>query len=274
MSRTAISILDPRSLILLLLTGCASAPGGSNQSIRILTYNIHAGQDATAQPNLERVAAVIRDQRADIVFLQEVDRRTQRAKGADHVAELERLTGMHAIFGKSLDYQGGDYGIAMLSRWPFESSQTVPLEVRPPQARSENRYEPRVGLYAQVQSPFGRLHLLNTHLDPAAEPTYRYQELIRLLAFARRNVPEDMPLLMGGDLNARDDTPDIAALTFSLTDSWRRCGGASPGHTFPANAPDRRIDYILMRNIDCTNAQVVETQASDHRPLLVTVVKR
>ncbi|MEX2282772.1 MAG: endonuclease/exonuclease/phosphatase family protein, partial [Gemmatimonadota bacterium] len=146
------------------------------------------------------------------------------------------------------------------------------LEVRPPQVRSENQYEPRVGLYAQVRTPTGRLHILNTHLDPAAEPTYRHQELIRLLAFARRTVPEAEPLILGGDLNARDDTPDIAALTLTFTDAWRRCGDDGPGHTFPAHAPDRRIDYLLLRGLSCSRSEVLVTHASDHRPFIVTII--
>ena len=112
--------------LLIVLSACASMPtAGGAGSIRFMTYNIHAGQDASAQRNIERVADLIRQVGADIVLLQEVDRRTQRAGGADHLAELERLTGMHAAFGKSLDYQGGDYGIALLSRWPLDTVQLV-----------------------------------------------------------------------------------------------------------------------------------------------------
>jgi endonuclease/exonuclease/phosphatase family metal-dependent hydrolase len=260
--------------LLIVLPACASMPAsGGAGSIRFMTYNIHAGQDASAQRNIERVAELIRQVGADIVLLQEVDRRTQRAGGADHLAELERLTGMHAAFGKSLDYQGGDYGIALLSRWPLDTVQRVPLAVHPPQARSENRYEPRIGLYARITTPLGPLHVLNTHVDPAGEPTYRHQEMIGLLAFARRTVPPTERFILSGDLNARDDTAELAALTFSLTDAWQRCGDGGAGHTFPASAPDRRIDYVLMRGLSCTRAEVVSTQASDHRPLLVTIVK-
>ncbi len=258
-------------ILALLSTSCAGArTSAPATAIRVMTYNIHAGQDAAQQKNLERVADLIKQAGADVVLLQEIDRRTQRAAGADHLAELERLTGMHAAFGKSLDYQGGDYGIALLSRWPLDSVRVVPLEVRPPQLRSENQYEPRVGLYARVRTPLGPLHVLNTHLDPAAEPTYRHQELIRLLAFARRTVPEAEPFILGGDLNARDDTPDIAALSLTFVDAWRRCGDGGPGHTFPAHAPDRRIDYVLMRGLSCSRAEVLVTQASDHRPFIVT----
>jgi len=60
----------------LLLTGCASIPGPGSTRVRVLVYNIHAGTDAERRDNLERVAEIIRQSRADIVLLQEVDRLT------------------------------------------------------------------------------------------------------------------------------------------------------------------------------------------------------
>lgn len=254
----------------LLLASCASLPSGPAAELRVLSYNIHAGKDAEQQPNLERVAELIRSARADLVLLQEVDRRTQRASGEDHLARLGELTGLHTAFGKSLDYQGGDYGIAILSRFPLDSIRLVLLPVQPPQERS-GTYEPRVGLHVIVRAPVRSFHVVNTHLDPAAQATYRHQELIILLAHMQRSVPPGTPLIFGGDLNARPETPDIGALAFGFTDAWGRCGGGGPGFTFPAHAPDRRIDYLLLRGVRCRTAEVLETRASDHRPLLITI---
>lgn len=264
--------MRPRSIAgLILLASCASLPGRPAAELRVLSFNIHAGKDAEQQPNLERVAELIRTAGADLVLLQEVDRRTQRANGEDHLAMLGQLTGLHTAFGKSLDYQGGDYGIAILSRFPLDSVRLVPLPVQPPQERSGTSYEPRVGLHAIVRAPARTVHVLNTHLDATAQTTYRHQELINLLAHMRRSIPEGAALIFGGDLNARPETPDLGALTFNFTDAWARCGGGGPGFTFPAHAPDRRIDYLLLRGVRCRSAEVLETRASDHRPLLITI---
>ncbi len=251
---------------LLLSTGCLSVATRS-PAVRVMTYNIHAGKDAAQMDNLQRVAALIDSAAADIVLLQEVDRRTQRSGGVDHFAELRRLTGMHGVFGKSLDYQGGEYGIAILSRWPVDSVAAVALKVDPPQARSGNSYEPRAALHVRVQMASGPLHVINTHLDPGAAGTYRRQELIAVMAHMKQNIPHEASVLFGGDLNARPNTDDIQAVSFALTDAFAACGMAS-GETFPAHAPDRRIDYIFYRRARCTTARVLETQASDHRPLL------
>ena len=256
-------------MIAMLAGACASARTDTAQ-LRVMTYNIHAGKDATQQINLARVAAVIDSADADIVMLQEIDRGTQRAGGADHLAELQRLTGMHAVFAKSLDYQGGDYGIALLSRWPVDTATTVQLEVEPPQERSGVSHEPRVALHAIVRTPGGPLHVVNTHIDSGREATFRRQEVIGLLARLRNHVPANAPVILGGDLNARPATDEIAAVSLSLTDAFAACGEGA-GETFPAHQPDRRIDYVFFRQARCLHARVLQTQASDHRPLLVTM---
>ena len=256
-------------LVCLLLAACAGSTTRTN-AVRVLTYNIHAGKDAEQRPNIAEVAALIDASDADIVMLQEVDRRTTRAGGADHFAELEQLTGMHAAFGKSLDYQGGDYGIAVLSRWPIDSATTVSLKVEPPQERSGVSHEPRVGLHVVVRAPSGSLHVLNTHIDAGGPGTYRRQEVIGLLARIRNAVPAGVPLVFGGDLNARPGTDEIAAVSLALTDAHAACG-QGPGETFPAHQPDRRIDYVFFRQARCLHARVLDSDASDHRPLLVTL---
>ena len=81
------------ALLLALACGaCGAISVRTSNEVRVLTFNIHAGKDSRQADNLARVAAVIDSAAADIVLLQEVDRRTRRANGADHFAELRRLT--------------------------------------------------------------------------------------------------------------------------------------------------------------------------------------
>ena len=232
--------------ILLLLAGCAgAATAPASRTLRVLTYNIHAGKDVAQQVNLDRVAALIQQERVE-----------------DVQAAIDR----HA-FARAIDFQGGEYGIGLLSRFPLDSLRVLPLAV----ATQQTSYEPRVGLYAQVKTPRGRLHVLNTHLDQSAQAAQRSQELMGLLAFVQRNLDPSEPLVLGGDLNTRPESPEIAALNLTFTDSWARCGNGGSGHTFPAHAPDRRIDYLLLRGTRCASAQVITSEVSDHRPLLVTI---
>lgn len=249
--------------------GCASLRT-SDETIRVLTYNIHAGKDAQGQLSIPAIAALIDSLQPDFVFLQEVDRRTTRANGEDHLAQLQQLTHMQSAFAKSLDFQGGDYGIALLSRWPIDSASTIPLVVQPPEERSGGSHEPRVALHAVLRAPGGPLHVITTHIDASGTSTYRKQEVVDLLAHLKRSLPAGAPVVFGGDLNSRPASDEINAISLSLTDAWATCG-SPPGETFPAAKPDRRIDYIFFRHAQCLHARVPESQASDHRPLLVTL---
>jgi endonuclease/exonuclease/phosphatase family metal-dependent hydrolase len=236
--------------------------------LRLLVYNIHAGKDAAGIDNLERVAALVRSTRADVALLQEVDRGTRRSGRVDQPAVLAARTGFSVAFGKTLDYDGGEYGIAVLSRWPIQDDTLIRLPVEPPQLRSGPSYEPRGAQRVVVRAPGADLTIVNAHIDASREDHYRRQEIRTVLAIARGTGP----IVVGGDFNS---TPESAvqsdARQGGLRDAWPTCG-AGDGLTYPARAPVRRIDYVyLTGTATCSHAEVLESEASDHRPLLVTV---
>lgn len=233
-------------LLLPLLLGCALArPAG--RELRVLVYNVHAGKDAAGRDNLERVAALVRETKADVALLQELDVGTRRSGGVDQPAVLARLTGMHAAFGRTLDFQGGQYGIGVLSRWPVAAHAVRPLPVEPPQARSGGSYEPRGALHARIAAPWGTLHVVNTHLDASRDDGWRRQELRTVVALAdslRR--AGDGVVLVGGDLNSEPGSEVQAmAARGGLADAWPQCGAGQP-LTYPAVKGTKRIDYLYL----------------------------
>lgn len=258
--------------MLVLVTACAPYRGG-DAPLRVLVYNIHAGKDAKGVDNLARVAEIIRDSRANIVLLQEVDKGTERSGKVDQVAELTRLTGYSGAFGKTLDYQGGDYGIAILSRWPISNDTLIHLPVEPPQHRSGVSYEPRGALRVSIDAPGGTLRVLNTHIDASREDTYRLQEARTLLSIAGALRDSGYTVLVGGDLNSEPQSAVIALFApAGWNDGFRACGKGS-GLSYPADVPVKRIDYLMMAGgTHCTSATVLNTEASDHRPVLFEVV--
>ncbi len=242
------------------------------QVLNVLVYNIHAGKDAAGTPNLRQVADLVRSTRADLVMLQEVDRGTRRSGNVDQLQALIDGARLRGAFGRTLDYDGGTYGIAMLSRGGFLFDDTLPLQVTPAQARAGGSHEPRGVLLTVTPTAAGRLYAMTTHLDASREDRYRRQEAAELVAVVKARLSNDTPVLLGGDFNSEPDSAVQQRFRAAgLRDAWAECGHGD-GFTYPADKPVKRIDYLfLTATLRCTDARVIDTRASDHRPLLVTV---
>ncbi|MBE0535978.1 MAG: endonuclease/exonuclease/phosphatase family protein [Phycisphaerae bacterium] len=240
-----------------LIAGCGANRAASR--ITVLTYNIYHGEDAAGGSNLDAVAGIINTFRPDLVALQEVDEKTTRVKGLDLTAELAERTGMEGRFGKAMDYAGGGYGVAVLSRLPIVGEANHPLP-------HGTGVEPRTALGVEVRLPDGRRVLfVSTHLDHKRDPKDRLAQA----AVARELFADaDTPVILAGDLNA---TPDSETLALFMPE-WQWTAGRDPQPTFPADEPNRTIDYILIKPAE--RWRVVETRvieekvASDHRPVL------
>lgn len=224
--------------------------------IKILTYNIHHGEGMDGVFDLGRIAEVLLREQPDLIALQEVDQGTERSGNVKQAEQLGTLTGMHVTFGKAMDYQGGDYGVAILSRWPFQRIDNRPL----PHA---DGYEPRTALTVAVQSPSGaRLRFTTTHLDQGRDATNRIlqaAELNRLL------VLDDVPSILAGDFNSRVDTEVMEKMRSLWADMFIE--PLPPG----AERPRYRVDYVMAR--PGPRWRSVESRAldapgvSDHRPV-------
>jgi endonuclease/exonuclease/phosphatase family metal-dependent hydrolase len=259
-------------LLAALTLACATGRAAPRRTARVLVYNMHAGKDAAGVDNLARIAALVDSVDADIVLLQEVDRNTRRSGQVDQVATLARLTGYDAAFGKSLDYQGGEYGIAVLSRWPIASDTVAPLPVEPPQPRAGGAYEPRAALRVTIAAPGGPMAVVNTHLDASGDDRWRRQEIRTVIAIVDSLRGRGIPTLAGGDLNSTPDSEvQRTARGAGLRDAWTACGSGD-GLTYPADSAVKRIDYLyLTGSAACSSGVVIRSDASDHRPLLFVV---
>ena len=261
----------------LTLTACArshrASAAGPASTFNVLVYNVHAGKDAAGKDNLQRVADVVHEVNADIVLLQEVDKGTRRSGGIDQPAEYAKRTGYHVAFGRSLDYDGGEYGIAVLTRWPIRRDSAIHLPVDPPQERSGGSHEPRIAMSTLIAAPFGDLAMFNTHIDASGDDRWRLQEIRTIEQLARSAVRGGAPrVLFGGDFNSTPESAvQIELRANGFRDSWQTCG-AGDGFSYPADTARKRIDYLfLIAGIECTTARVVNTDASDHRPVLFTL---
>src|SRR5262245_12961345 len=95
----------------------ANPTAGKNNTISVLSYNIHHANPPSRADviDIEAIAKVINQQQPQLVALQELDVHTKRSGVTLHEAqELGRLTGMQYYFFKTIDYDGGEYGIGIL----------------------------------------------------------------------------------------------------------------------------------------------------------------
>jgi endonuclease/exonuclease/phosphatase family metal-dependent hydrolase len=232
-------------------------PAAPSPTLRVLSYNIHHGEGTDGKVDLPRLATVIRAADPDLVALQEVDRKTRRTGGVDQTAELARLTGLHGVFGKQIDYQGGEYGQAVLSRLPLGGA-TVHLLPGEPDREQRIAFEARFKIGGRDAS-FVSTHL---HHQSAAFRERQAATLNVLFGMAERSV------ILAGDLNA---TPESAAIR-SLAGTWTLATADPRLLTFPSSRPTKQIDYVIHRPsglLRATTATVVdEPVASDHRPVL------
>lgn len=108
--------------MILLLIGC-SMPFAGAQSLKVLSYNIHHGADKDEINTLQEMGEFIKSSNADLVGLQEVDSICTRSGNVDQMKELAEITGMYYVFQRHFEYDGGAYGLGILSRFPITSQQ-------------------------------------------------------------------------------------------------------------------------------------------------------
>jgi endonuclease/exonuclease/phosphatase family metal-dependent hydrolase len=242
----------------------AAAGAHAQDTVRVLSYNIRHGAGMDLEVDLERTAAVIRRLRPDVVLLQEVDSSTARTGGVDQAKTLASLTALpHYVFGRFMTYDGGAYGMALLSATPV---------VRQVNHVLPDGEEPRSALAARIRPVpggpeivFVGIHLYRT----AAERFEQARTLVKEFA------DEPAPVMLVGDFNSEPGDPVMRL----LGEHWSMPAKPTDNRlTWRADAPEVEIDHILYRpdaRFEVVEYQVIdEREASDHRPVLMTVVVR
>lgn len=248
---------------LLLTVGSLATPASvspARKRFRVMTYNIHVGVGMDKKLDLQRIADVINRAHPDLVGLQEVDRGVKRTEGKDEIAELAAMTRMDYAFAHNLDYQGGQYGVAILSRSLLRNIDHRMYE-------NKREAERRGMLKVEVDIGGRKLNFVTTHLDYqfADGRLFEAEQLLKFLS----GITD--PLVVVGDLN---DEPRGSAYMLMLTrfqDAWSGSRAKGDGWSYPADKPIKRIDYIFYRAADgvqVKKAWLVDSLASDHVPLM------
>jgi endonuclease/exonuclease/phosphatase family metal-dependent hydrolase len=240
-----------------------TSTSAGKKSLRVMTYNIHVGVGMDKKLDLQRIAEVINAEDADLVGLQEVDRGVKRTEGKDEIAELAQLTQMNYAFAHNLDYQGGQYGVAILSRFPIKQIDHRKYENR---REAERRGMIRV----EIEVAGRTINFVTTHLDYQFEEgrVFETEQMLKFLEGVKG------PLIVVGDFN---DEPGGNAYKLMLTrfnDAWIIAKKKEQGLSYPADKPVKRIDYIFTRRSDrlgVKGPKIVTTLASDHLPVVAEI---
>jgi endonuclease/exonuclease/phosphatase family metal-dependent hydrolase len=257
------------AVVLAILAVMAVAPrgearGSESRDVRVMSYNIHHGEGADGRLDLDRIAGVIRSEKAEVIGLQEVDRFWRRSDFVDQVAYLAEELDMHAAYGANLDLSSDDpsqprrqYGTAILSKYPIVESKNTLL---PKLSNSEQR-----GLLeALIKVKGAPVRFYDTHLQHNNSGERALQ--VRAIMEHTRDVKG--PQVLVGDLNALPEAPELAPLYERYNDAWP-LGGEGPGYTISAENPTRRIDYVFVTpDVAVRGASVPRTLASDHLPVV------
>ena len=249
-------------LLALAIVACVAAQEPQAPSeLRVVSYNIKHGRGMDEKVDLSRTADVLRPLRPDIVGLQEVDNRATRSGSVDEAERLGQLLGLNHAFGKFMDFQGGAYGMGILSRWPID-------RVEPLQLPEGN--EPRVALIVHTRLPGGQpLAVVNVHFDWVRDDGFRFAQAQTL---AKHLDGMTVPYILLGDFN---DVPESRTLALFKTGRGEALKPVGANFTFSSTQPTKEIDYIFFSPPSMFKPREVrvidERVASDHRPLLAVL---
>lgn len=238
--------------LLLVIATLFIFPLQAQNTLKLMTYNIKNANGMDDVCDFQRVANVINNASPDVVAIQEVDSMTNRSGQKYVLGEIAERTQMHAYFAPAIDYDGGKYGIGLLTRQVPVRLQTIPLP-----GREEAR--------ALILAEFEDYIYCCTHMSLTEEDRMESLKIVKSFT-----TPYKKPLFLAGDMNAEPESDFIKELQkdFQILSNPKQ-------HTYPAPEPKETIDYIatLKSNVNgfaLISAQVLhEPMASDHRPILV-----
>ncbi|MDR1356829.1 MAG: endonuclease/exonuclease/phosphatase family protein [Tannerellaceae bacterium] len=239
--------------LILWISFLYSCVGGKGDAWRFMSYNVHNFVGMDDVRDYQRIADIINDVAPDAVAVQEIDSATLRSGGVYTLQELADRTGMYATYAPAIDFQGGKYGVGILSK-------EKPLSVRV--KHLPGREERRVLLIAEFEEyVFACTHFSLTEEDRLTSAAMVCEEV----------KGTEKPLFLAGDMNS---TPGSSAQAL-LGECFNALSDPEV-NTIPVERPEECIDYIYgYRNghaYTVLHREVIdERMASDHLPLFVDV---
>ncbi len=253
-------------LICLSILGFYGCKQEQKIDIKIMSYNIRHGEGMDTILDLSRAAKIIESQAPDLCGLQEMDNFCLRSDSIGQTSYLAQKTLMKGTFGKFMNFQGGEYGMATLSAKPLISTKVLQLP--------DAKYEPRSSIVHEVQIAEGCIiAFANVHFEWISEKegsTIRLNQAKALIEYLDKL---NRAIIITGDFNCTPDSPTMHYF-------------AEQGFVFLKKGDDHlsfqgkdksEIDHVIYRNFGDVKFKkksillLEEPVASDHRPLIAEV---
>ena len=243
-----------------MLMSCTTTTSKKNKTLKVMSYNIRHGQGMDNKIDLDRIANVISAQNPDLVALQEIDKICKRSNNFDIAKELGERLNMAYRFGEFMNYQNGEYGMAILSKFPI--NKTIRHEL-------PKGTEPRCALEVDVQTNISpqSISFICIHNDwkNVNIRVLQIKELLNQIKDVKK------PVVLAGDFNG---TPSDPSLDLLRKNNWNILDKNNQ-KTFPSDSPNKEIDFVVTRNFPSSKIlhyTIAETKASDHRPIVAEFI--
>lgn len=255
------------ALILFISCSRKNIPAVSaNNTIKVMTYNVHHCNPPVKPGviDIDAIAAVIKKEKPDVIALQEIDVNTGRSGHINEAEQLALKAGYKSFFfAKAIDFDGGQYGVAILSKYPLSGMKVHAL---PTDETAGGEH--RVLAIGTVTLPGGKtFHFACTHLDAERNDASR---LLQIKEIKRLTEESSYPLIIAGDFNAVAGSSVINILDENFTRTCSNCKS-----TLLEDGNTDAIDFIAFRSkteFEVISHNVVnERQASDHMPVIAVI---
>lgn len=231
--------------------------------MKVMTFNIqHCLDYKKRKIDIDLFADKITEYGADFCALNEVRGKGFLAGYTNQTEKLSEKTGLYGYFGEAIRVKGlAPYGNAVLSRIPFEKTETV--KIPDPEKKTEKEhYESRCVIKTIVAEKGKEIMFLVTHMG--LNKSERLNAVKTICEIADNT---DLPIILMGDFNAEPDEETLKPLYKRFTDTLKD----ADVKTFPSDSPSIKIDYIFYRGVECKNTKVINEVVSDHLPIITEV---
>ena len=227
----------------------------------------------------QRIAEVIEQFNPDLVALQELDVNRRWSRGMDQPLLIAQHLRMQCHFQPAIAVEGEHYGIAVLSRYPFEIKKSINLPSHPTTSMPGRKFpflkyffEPRHAIWTSVTMNGREIYFVNTHLSLRADE--RFEQVKSLLGQEWLNMESHkVPTIVCGDFNEGPRSRGHQLIKASFSEVKSSMNSKHSKKTFFSRLPLFEVDHIFFNsNLRVESVSVPHTRltriASDHLPVM------